>query len=217
VAENHARPPLILASASPRRRDLLARLGLPFEVRPVDIDESSGQSANAQIVAARIARMKAEAARLREGDGPALISADTVVALDGNLLGKPVDAVEAREMLALLRDREHQVVSAVVVMPAGKRSSLVRNPVTRVSMRGYQDDEIAESIARGDPYDKAGGYAIQDEVFRPVESHEGCYCNVVGLPLWSTLELLRRAEIHVTPELDALLPQCATCPLRPDG
>jgi predicted house-cleaning NTP pyrophosphatase (Maf/HAM1 superfamily) len=102
-------------------------------------------------------------------------------------------------------------------MPAAKRTPLVRNPVTRVSMRRYSDAEIADSIARGDPFDKAGGYAIQDEVFHPVESYEGCYCNVVGLPIWSTAELLRRADIPVFQQLDRLLPQCASCPLGPDN
>ena len=111
--------------------------------------------------------MKAEAARLRDGDGPPIIAADTVVALDGRLLGKPRDAAEAREMLTILRGREHHVVTAVAVMPEGKRSSLVRNPITRVTMRAYSDAEIESSIARGDPFDKAGGYAIQDEALPP--------------------------------------------------
>ena len=85
-------------------------------------------------------------------------------------------------------------------------------------MRDYSDDEIEESIARGDPFDKAGAYAIQDEIFRPVESYDGCYCNVVGLSLWATLEVLRKADIDISHvSLSQLLPQCATCPLRPDN
>jgi MAF protein len=214
VAEEIA---VVLASASPRRRDLLARLGLRFAERPADIDEDPGRSSNPQIIAVRLARMKAEAARLRDGDEPAIVAADTVVAVGDDVLGKPRDATDARAMLSRLRGREHRVVTAVAVMPAGKRSPLVRNPVTRVIMRRYSDAEIADSIARGDPFDKAGGYAIQDGVFCPVESYEGCFCNVVGLPLWSTAELLRRADIPVSPQLDQLLPQCATCPLRPDS
>jgi septum formation protein len=213
VTSAHTRR-LILASTSPRRRDLLARLGLPFEVHPVDIDENPGGSSNPQIVAARLARTKAEAARLREGDGRSIIAGDTVVALGGDILGKPHEASEALEMLRRLRGREHEVVTAVAVMPRGKRSPLVRNPVTRVRMRDYADADIEESIAHGDPFDKAGGYAIQDEAFNPVESYEGCYCNVIGLPLWSTIELLRRADIPVTPRIERLLSQCASCPLR---
>jgi MAF protein len=195
----------------------LARLGLRFAVRPADIDEDAGRNPNPQIIAVRLARMKAEAARLRDGDEPAIIAADTVVAVGDDVLGKPRDATDARAMLSRLRGREHRVVTAVAIMPAGKRSPLARNPVTRVIMRRYSDAEIADSIARGDPFDKAGGYAIQDGVFCPVESYEGCFCNVVGLPLWSTAELLRRADIPVSPQLDQLLPQCATCPLRPDS
>jgi nucleoside triphosphate pyrophosphatase len=213
--ENEASTLLILASASPRRRDLLARLGLPFDVHPVDIDESPGRSPHPQVIAARIARTKAETARLHDTDSP-ILAADTVVALDGRILGKPACSDNAREMIRELRGRTHEVVTAVAFMPAGQRSPLVRNPVTRVLMREYSDAEIEASIARGDSLDKAGAYAIQDELFRPVESYEGCYCNVVGLPLWSTIELLRKSGINVEPDVGQLLPQCAACPLRPD-
>jgi MAF protein len=207
---------LILASASPRRGDLIARLGLTCTIRPVDIDETPADSRNPQIIAARLARAKAEAARLRDGDGPIVIAADTVVSLDGNSLSKPVDADEARRMLRQLRAREHQVVTAVAVMPAGKRSPLVRNPVTRVTLRTYSNAEIESSISRGDHFDKAGAYAIQDETFHPVESYSGCYCNVVGLPLWSTIEVLHRAGLRMAADPGRLLPQCSSCPLRPD-
>jgi septum formation protein len=207
--------PLVLASASPRRRDLLARLGLPFDVRPVEIDENPGGSRHLQVIAVRIARTKAEASRLQDTESQ-ILTADTVVALEGRIFGKPVDAREARTMLRALRGRTHEVVTAVALMPAGKRSPLVRNPLTRVKMRDYSDADIEASLARGDSLDKAGAYAIQDELFRPAESYEGCYCNVVGLPLWSTTELLSKSGTTVEPDLEQLLPQCATCPLRPD-
>jgi septum formation protein len=84
-------------------------------------------------------------------------------------------------------------------------------------MRNYTDGEIDASIARGDPFDKAGAYAIQDEDLRPVERYDGCYCNVVGLSLWATIELLRKADVEFRLTVDQLLPQCATCPLRTDG
>jgi MAF protein len=206
-------PALILASASPRRRELLARLGVPFEVRPVSVIEEAG-SANPAIVASRLARMKAEAARLAEPEAPVL-AADTVVVHDGAILGKPRDAEEARRTLRRLRGRSHRVITAVAVIPRGGRAALLRHPETEVTMRRYTDVEIEASIARGDPFDKAGGYAIQDELLRPVQSHEGCYCNVVGLPLWTTEELLRRAGLDITVSADSLLPQCGSCPLRP--
>ena len=204
---------LILASASPRRSELLARLGIPFDVRPVSVIEDAG-SANPTIVASRLARMKAEAARLLEPEAPVL-AADTVVVHGGTILGKPRDAAEAREMLRRLRGESHRVITAVAVIPRGGRAALLRHPETEVTMRSYTDEEIEASIARGDPFDKAGAYAIQDPRLAPVESYSGCYCNVVGLPLWTTVELLRRAGVDITRiSLADLPPQCAGCPLR---
>ncbi len=206
---------LVLASASPRRAELLSRLGIGFEVRPVDIEEERGPSLNPEIVVRRLARAKAEVARLLVPGTP-ILAADTVVVHDGEVLGKPANDQQAWEMLRRLRGQTHQVISAVAVVPAGQRSPLVRHPTTSVKMRQYTDEEIAASIERGHPFDKAGGYAIQDEVFAPVDSYDGCYCNVVGLPLWTTIELLRKAGVGLAPiQPEQLLPQCALCPLAP--
>ena len=202
---------LVLASASPRRRELLSRLVVDFTVLPVDVVEDVTGGRDPQIVARRIAREKAEAARLLDLSS-AILTADTVVWHDGRAFGKPSDAEEARCMLTGLRAQTHTVVTAVGLMPAGKRSALIRHPVTRVSMRDYSDAEIEASILRGDPFDKAGGYAIQDSVLAPVESFEGCYCNVVGLSLLATIELLQKAGVEMSAVPD-LLPQCAKCPL----
>ena len=166
-------PRLILASASPRRKELLERLGVRFDVRPVEIGEDPGTSKDAQIGARRLARAKAEAARLADERAP-ILAADTVVALGGRIFGKPGDAGEAREMLRTLRGGTHEVVSAVVVMPAEGRSVIARHPLTRVTMREYSDEAIEESIARGYPLDKAGAYGIQDELMRPVERTTRC-------------------------------------------
>lgn len=179
----------------------------------MDVAEVIGGS-SPEIEARRLAREKAEAARLIVPDAP-ILAADTVVVLDGAILGKPRDGDEAREMLRRLRGRTHEVITAVALLPRGERSALARHPVTRVTMRLYTDEEIAASISRGDPFDKAGAYAIQDELFCPVESYDGCYCNVVGLPLWPAVEMLRKAGINVVASAGQLLPQCATCPLRP--
>jgi MAF protein len=203
---------LILASASPRRRELLARLGVRFDVRPLEIDEDPGGSVNPQIVARRLARAKAEAARLLDEHAP-ILAADTVVAMDGRLFAKPGDAAEAREMLQTLRRGRHEVVTAVALMPLGRRSAIIRHPLTAVTMRGYSDEEIAASIARGDPFDKAGGYAVQDALLEPVAGYEGCYCNVVGLSLWATIDVMRKAGEPVDVAAVDFLPQCATCPL----
>ena len=203
---------LILASASPRRKELLGRIGVRFDVRPVEIAEDAGPSQDPQTVALRLARVKAETARLT-GEEATILAADTVVALGGRIFGKPADAGEAREMLRTLRGRTHEVVSAVVVVPPGHRSAIVRHPLTKVKMREYGDDEIEASIADGYPMDKAGAYGIQDELLRPVERYEGCYCNVIGLSLWSAIEALGEAGEDVPLESVDFLPQCATCPL----
>ncbi|HET8943546.1 MAG TPA: Maf family protein, partial [Dehalococcoidia bacterium] len=195
-------------------RELLSLLGVEFEVRPVDVDEAFGGS-RPEVEARRIAREKAEAARLLDPEAP-IMAADTIVVLDGRILGKPRDAEEAREMLCALRGRTHEVITAVALLPRGERGALARQPLTRVTMRDYADEEVAAAITRGDPFDKAGAYAIQDEVFRPVESYDGCYCNVVGLPLWPLIEMLRKAGV-ADPAVDRLLPQCAACPLKPPG
>jgi septum formation protein len=135
---------LVLASASPRRRELLSLLGVEFEVRPVDVDETFVGS-RPEVEARRIAREKAEAARLVDPEAP-IVAADTVVVLDGRILGKPRDAEEAREMLRALRGRTHEVITAVALLPRGERAALARQPLTRVTMRAYGDEEIAAAI-----------------------------------------------------------------------
>ena len=203
---------LILASASPRRRELLACLGIPFEVTQPRIDE--GASGRPERVARRLAVAKARAVAARRPEA-AVLAADTVVAHGATILGKPRDAAEAGAMLRRLRGRTHRVVTAVAVLPPRRRQPLVAHALTRVTMRRYTDEEIERSIARGDPFDKAGAYAIQDPRLAPVESYSGCYCNVVGLPLWTTVELLRRAGVDITRILEAAMPlQCGGCPLR---
>jgi MAF protein len=142
-----------------------------------------------------------------------ILAADTVVAFGGELLGKPDDGSEATRMLRLLRGRTHDVVTGVAVMPAGKRSAIIRQPTTGVRMRVYSDADIAASIERGDPFDKAGAYAIQDGLLRPVAAWDGCYCNVVGLSLWAAIEALGKAGIAVDVDRVNFLPECADCPL----
>lgn len=206
--------PLILASASPRRKYLLGLLGVPFEVRPADVDETIKEGANPEIAARVIARTKAEAARLADMEAP-ILAADTIVVLDGRILGKPVDEAEARAMLESLRNREHTVITAIALMPRGTTQPLSRHSLTTVRMRDFSDAEIDGSIRAGEPFDKAGGYAIQDSDFVPVEAYNGCYCNVMGLPLWPVADMLRKTGLWHVPDVAQLLPQCAECPLRP--
>lgn len=203
---------LVLASASPRRRELLSHLGIRFTVRPVEIAEDIVPGVRGDILARRLAREKAEAARLRYPDAD-IIAADTVVVLDGAVLGKPADSDQAWKMLDALRDRWHDVTSAVAYLPKGELSPLIRQPVTSVRMRPYADAEIEASVARGDPFDKAGAYAIQDAALSPVAEYEGCYCNVVGLSLWATIEVIRKAGTAIDVRVEDLLAQCAACPM----
>uniref|UniRef100_A0A831WZR0 dTTP/UTP pyrophosphatase n=1 Tax=Thermorudis peleae TaxID=1382356 RepID=A0A831WZR0_9BACT len=204
-------PVLVLASASPRRRELLGRLGVTFDVDPAGIPEAlPAQDSRAERVARRLARAKALAVAARYPALPVL-AADTVVVRSGRLLSKPADEAEAWSMLRELRGRRHRVITAVAV--ARGRRIWVGHAVTWVQMREYSDHEIAASIARGDPFDKAGAYAIQDERFHPVAEYRGCYCNVVGLPLGTVIDLLRRAGIAVCPSPELLPPECAYCPL----
>lgn len=203
-------PRIVLASASPRRRDLLAELGLPFTVAATDVDEDAIARAFAGdplALAARLARAKLDAHPASVAE--AVLAADTIVAIDGRILGKPGDAAEAWRMLRDLRGRSHTVVTAIALRAGPGVSSDVAN--ARVVMRPYTDAEMAAYIERGEPFDKAGGYAIQDAGFAPVAELDGCRCAVIGLPLWRTAMLLRRAGFAAA---DPPVPRCGDCPDR---
>lgn len=208
--------PLILASGSPRRRQLLARLGLPFRVVVPDVDENASSNADLtpEEMAEALARSKALSVAQREGSG-LVLAADTLVVDGDTVLGKPRDAAEAASMLRRLRDREHRVITGVAVVDATRfTASLVGHVTTAVRMRPYSEEEIAAYITRGEPFDKAGAYAIQDPHFRPVASYDACYCNVVGLPLRAVIRLLRGAGLDITDDHLAGLPaECERCPI----
>lgn len=208
---------LILASGSPRRRTFLELLGLEFAVEPAELDEpASGYLDSPEAFARALARAKASIVASRTPGRPVL-AADTIVSLDGELLGKPPSATEAVAMLRALRGRSHEVMTGVTVVD---RDGLVRvgAATTRVTMRPYSDDEIVASVQSGMPFDKAGGYAIQDESFLPVAHFDGCYCNVVGLPLGLTISMLREIGVEApVSEPFRLLPYCLSCPLFEDG
>jgi septum formation protein len=193
---------VVLASSSPRRRELLARLGIPFRVEPAEIDESPRRGETSPQTAERLARSKAEAVATRLPDRPdtIVIGADTVVVLGRHLLGKPADPNEARAMLRSLRGRSHRVITGVAIVRRSTGTSVTRCAVTRVRLRALTDAEIDAYVASGDPFDKAGGYAIQNQSFRPVEAIRGCYSNVVGLPLCVLAEELARLGVNAAAE-----------------
>lgn len=184
---------LCLASASPRRRELLASIGVSVEVRPVDIDETPLGKESPEAYVVRLAREKAAAGR-RLTTLPTLGS-DTAVVCEGRILGKPADRMEAAAMLRLLSGRTHEVLTAVAVAgPVGLLDACV---ATRVTMRDINDAEMAAYWATGEPADKAGGYAIQGLAAIFVERIEGSHSAVVGLPLFETAQLLARQSVPI--------------------
>jgi MAF protein len=207
-------PQLILASRSPRRRKLLAHLGLPFRVVVPQVEEDAAPTATGkpEELAEVLALAKAQAVAGQEREG-IVIAADTIVVDGETILGKPADGVEAAATLRGLRGRTHRVITGLAVVHAGTGWRGASQVTTHVRMRRYSDGEIAAYVARGEPLDKAGAYAIQDERFHPVASYDGCYCNVVGLPLKALILLLRRAGLDITSDTPENLPQeCAACP-----
>ncbi|MBZ0287263.1 MAG: Maf family protein, partial [Anaerolineae bacterium] len=233
----------ILASSSPRRRELLGSLGIPFTIRKPDIDETQHPGEPPLDYVARLSREKAAAVATAnnavgtrhavsdESGANLILAADTVVILGadtlgvdehGDILGKPTDADDVRDMLQRLRGRVHQVCTALTLlyptprihgerrhdnpvfafepslefalkMRSMGRGTITRLTTTHVTMRDYTDAEIDAYIATGDPFDKAGSYAIQHPVFKPVARIDGCYTNVVGLPVCTLKNML--AEI----------------------
>jgi septum formation protein len=173
---------LVLASGSPRRRQLLPLLGLPFVVKAVDVDERVlGDEPPTELVL-RVSRAKASAVNGARPD-ELVVAADTVVVLDGEVLGKPADPGQATHMLRRLRGRLHHVYSGVSVWHAASRKMVSELGESTVWMRDYTDAEIASYVESGDPLDKAGAYAIQHPEFDPVCRVEGCWLTVMGFPL----------------------------------
>lgn len=186
--------PLILASGSPRRRELLASLKVPFTVVTSGVDEEIEDGSRPDDMVIRLAERKASAVAAMLDRG-VVIGADTTVVLDGLVLNKPLDDDDARRMLRILRGRMHAVWTGVVVIDAASGHSESGAVRSLVRMRGYADEEIDAYVATGEPLDKAGAYAIQGGAGVFVERIEGCYANVVGLPLCELAALLARFDV----------------------
>jgi len=180
-------PPLVLASASPRRRALLEQLGIPLRIDPAHLDENVRAGEPAERYVLRLAREKAEAVQVRHPN-VRVLAADTSVVLDGEVLGKPATTDEALEMLRRLSGRRHQVMTAVAVAGAGERlitAAVTFAPADEAALRWY--------VSTGEPMDKAGAYAVQGIGGFLVERIEGSHSAVVGLPLVETVALLRES------------------------
>jgi septum formation protein len=185
---------IILASASPRRREILSALDVSFTVRVSDVDEQSDVTDPA-LFAETLAHRKGLAVwhslpAEEQTDGTAVLSADTVVVCDGEILGKPTDEADATRMLSRLRGREHHVITGVCVTVGGRAHTAHSDTVVRVA--DIPDAAIARYVASGDPMDKAGAYGIQGAFSRWVEGIDGCYFGVVGLPIHVLAELYLR-------------------------
>lgn len=187
-------PPLILASASPRRRALLASLGLDFRVEPADIDETP---LAAEAPADLVMRLSGEKARAIAATNPStlVIAADTVVVLEDSILMKPHNAEENRHFIARLAGRSHKVYSGYALHWQGETH--LSRLVTHVTMRDLSEAEIARYVATGEGLDKAGGYAIQGYGAALVASIEGCYFNVVGLSLAHLVQQAQKFGVHL--------------------
>ena len=216
---------LLLASQSPRRRELLSFTGLNFDAASADVDESILPDENPAEYVLRLAEAKAQACssptpnpsaetgegnsplsrfwERAEGEGRLIIGSDTAVVDADEILGKPKDAREAEQMLRQLRGRTHQVYTAIAVYDVKSDTVFSELCISDVPMRNYSDTEMKSYIESGDPMDKAGGYGIQNPDFQPVENFAGCFASVMGLPLCHLARSLKRAEIDV----DANLPQ----------
>jgi septum formation protein len=183
---------LILASASPRRRELLANAAFEFEVRPSAVAETPHPGEKPEEFARRAAREKALDVAAKAEPGTLVLGADTVVALEDSILGKPLDAAEAEQMLRQLSGRTHHVITAVCLLRAPDRVADLQQETTAVTFRPLALEEIRAYVASGEPFDKAGAYAIQGLASKFVARIEGDYSNVVGLPVGRVKEMLRQ-------------------------
>jgi len=170
---------LVLASQSPRRAEILRNAGIPFTVRPAAVDETPLDGEKPENYVRRLAERKALA--IPAAPGEIILGADTTVVLDGEMLGKPADAADARRMLSRLSDRRHEVLTGIAIRRA---SQLIRDwTVSFVWFAPLSEREIDDYVASGEPMDKAGAYAIQGLASKFIQKVEGCYFNVVGLPI----------------------------------
>ena len=202
---------LVLASSSPRRAEILDALGIPFTVSPADVDETVLPGETGRSAASRLAAEKAAAAAIRH-PRDWVLAADTLVLLDGTVLGKPRDDGEAAEMLRKLSGREHRVVTAVRLSRGGIGREEVEE--SRVRIAPFDEEEIRWYVSTGEPRDKAGAYAVQGLGARFIESVEGSFTNVMGLPARSVYRLLRGAP---DPDLARLALASASASSRTSG
>jgi MAF protein len=197
--------PFILASASPRRKELLELTGLAFEIRPVTVDETSHIKGSPFKLAQQIAYEKASEAIKSAPENSLVLAADTVVINNDDILGKPETQQDAVDMLMHLRDGRHDVITSLVLVDRHARRQIHENCTTKVPMRAYTETEIENYVASGSPMDKAGAYGIQDEDPGLVESKDlnGCFANVMGLPICHFTRAMQALDRKVSADVPA--------------
>jgi septum formation protein len=198
---------LILASASPRRQDLLRNAGIEFLVQPANVAEELVAGETPEDCVERLARSKARAVfsrRTLAQSDYAVLGADTIVVVDDHILGKPLDTNDAARMLRLLAGREHRVITGVCLIPPSSGNECVRHEVTRVTMGDLSETDLMEYLAQGESMDKAGAYAIQGRASRWIPKIEGCYFNVVGLPVALVETMLRKCKQEAVARRDGI-------------
>jgi septum formation protein len=197
VALSSNPPQLILASASPRRRELLQRASIVFAVTPSNISEEKQPGETPEQYARRVAREKAQDVAQRQ-PGTWVLGADTVVVIDGTILGKPRDAADGYRMLRLLSGRTHQVLTAFALVDGAGTVRTSQIVTSLVTCKSLSDTQIETYLATGEPFDKAGAYAIQGLGASLIERVEGSYTNIVGLPMDEVLAALRTAGLLIS-------------------
>jgi septum formation protein len=221
---------LVLASSSPRRKQLMTLLGLPYSVRPIPVDETPHRDEQPLDYVRRVTQMKADAYASQSGVmGPVpesaglvpesaglVIAADTIVVDGSDILGKPADKQDAIDILRRLRGRTHVVCTALVVYNLLTRQQECDLCISHVPMRSYTDAEIERYVDSGDPLDKAGAYAVQHKGFHPVESFTGCYASVMGFPLCHVVRTLRKFDAQPKADVPAACQACLEyhCPIH---
>ena len=203
-----ALPPLrlLLASKSPRRQAFFELLGVPFVAVTAEVDETPVDGESPMEMVRRLSLAKAQAVADRADDPALVVGSDTTVVFEGQVMGKPSSQEEARRMLLTLRGGPHEVHTGVSIVEAGRERAITWSVTSVVWMRPYSEKEIERYIASGDPFDKAGGYAIQHSLFRPAARIEGCYANVMGMPLCHLVPHL----VHLGMVLNVDLPSVCT-------
>lgn len=188
---------IVLASQSPRRKWLLEQIGLEFDIIPSNFDENIENQKFSKKLIESLAYQKAKEVADRNDDKVIIIAADTVVILGEKILGKPIDATDAKKMLQSLSNKTHKVITAIAIIDKYEDKTLINSTISKVKFKKLSDREIEDYIKTGEPMDKAGSYGIQAYGSLFVEKVEGCYNNIVGLPLNLLSEMLKSFGVYL--------------------